>query len=235
MNAAEREARARVEMVFAAVDRLAPEDLTSTLVPPRDLEERTVLLADLERVADQRGRGSLLDEARATLREGLAARAATRFRDETGVVGRVTIGRPEDLAQLALALEDAAAVAATEDLLDPRDAAVLADPGRRVLGLDPLPAASLETVPAAHGWAPSAADWQASQAGGSAGVDHDEPMAGSRALQGRFFEFVGAAGAMLSLGFGLVTGQPVLGVLGGLVIAGVAWLFGRYRRPINRP
>jgi hypothetical protein len=235
MNPAELDARERVGTVYAALDRLAPEDLTNAPVPPRDLEERTVLLAELERIADRRGRGPLLDEARATLHDGLADRAASRFRDESGAAGRVTTGRAEDIAGMALALEDAVSVAATEDLLHPRDAAALADPGRRMLGLDPLPGSEPEPLPPASGWAPSDDDWRASEAGGPAEVDRDQPMGGNRTMQQRFFELVGAAGAFVSLGVGLVMDQPVLGVLGAIVIAGLAWTFAHYRWPINRP
>jgi hypothetical protein len=235
MNPAEREARARVEEVYAAVDRLTPEDLAHTPLPPRDLEERAALLAELERVVARWGRGALLDEARDTLRQALAARAMSRYRAESGAVGVVTGGRPEDVAQLVLALEDAVAVAVAEDLLDPRDAAALADPGRRIVRLEPLAASSLEPDPPASGWAPRSEDWEASEDGGSASVDHDEPMAGNRAIQARFFELVGAAGALLVLGAGLAADQPGLGVLGALAIAGLAWTFAHYRRPINRP
>jgi hypothetical protein len=40
---------------------------------------------------------------------------------------------------------------------------------------------------------------------------------------------------MLALGLGLVADQPGIGMLGALAIAGLAWTFARYRRPINRP
>ncbi len=235
MDPAEREARTRVEAVYAAVDRLTPDDLARTPVPPRDHEERTLLIAELERTADRWGRGTLLDAARDALGQALATRAVSRFRAESGAVWVTTGGRTEDVAGLVLAIEDAVAVAATEDLLDPRDAAALADPGRRLLRLEPLPASATEPVPSASGWAPSPQDWAASDDGGPTAVDHEDPMVGNRRVQARSFGLIGAAGAMVTLGIGLAVDQPGLGVLGGLVIAGLAWAFARYRRPINRP
>jgi hypothetical protein len=223
-----------VEAVYAAVDRLTPDDVLNTPVPSRDLEERTVLLADLERTADRWGRGTLLDEGRDATRRALSTRMVSRFRAESGAVGIVTGGRADDFAQLVLAIEDAIAVAATEDLLDAGDAATLADPGRRILGLEPLAASDIGPVPGASGWEPSAEDWAAAD-GGRAAVDREEPMSGGRTLQATFFAIGGAFFAVCALAAGVANDQPLLGAAGAGAVALLAFTFATYRRPVNRP
>jgi hypothetical protein len=236
VNAGERAARERVETVYAAVDRLGPQELSFTVMPPPDLEERTVLLADLEREADRFGRGALLDEARAWLRDALRQRIGSRaFHAETGVAGLASIGRPEDIASVALALEDAVSVAVTEDLLDPADAAALADPGRRLLGLPPLEGASVAPEPEPGPWEPTPADWAAADDDGEEAVDHEEPMSGSRGMQARVFGAIGVAGVLLAVVAGVATGEWGLAALAAIAVAGIAGTFATYRRPITRP
>ncbi len=138
----ERAARERADAIFAAADSLSAEDLHRTVVPRRDLEERQILLADLERLADGHGRGSLLDESRRWLRDGLLVRAAGIWTSGSRAMPVGTGARAEDEVQLVLAIEDAVSVAVVEDLLEPAAAATLANPGRWLLGLEPLPGAA---------------------------------------------------------------------------------------------
>jgi hypothetical protein len=230
VNAGERAARERVEAVYAAVDRLTPEDLSWTSVPDRDLEERTVLLADLEHEVDRHGRGALLDEARTWLRDAIAQRVASRgWFPEVGVAGISRLGRADDIADVRLALEDAVSVAVAEDVIDPVTAAALADPGRRLLRMDPLPASSVEPVPAADPWEPSPADWAAAVDDGPAVVDGEQPMDGSRGMQAVFFAGVGAFGALTAIVLGLAGDQWLLGVLAAVAIGVLAWTFATYR------
>jgi hypothetical protein len=236
VNQGERAARERVEAVYAAVDRLAPSDLSFSMVQRRDLEERTILLADLEREVDRFGRGALLDEARSWLRDAITERMSSRaFRAETGVSGIASVGRPEDIAQGALALEDVVSVAVAEDLLDPEDAAALAEPGRRLLRLLPLEGTSPDPIPVAGGWEPSAADWAAAAGDGVEAVDHEEPMAGSRDLQAWVFAVLGGIGVLAAITLGATTGEWLLAVLAAVTVAGLAWTFATYHRPITRP
>lgn len=233
MNAGEHAARERVEAVYAAVDRLTPEDLSNLVLADRDLEQRTVRLADLERVADRAGRAPLLDEARTWLNEALAQRVLARA--WAGAFGMSLVGRAEDIAEVRLALEDAVSVAVVEDLLDPASAGSLADPGRRILGLEPIAAPPPDATPAEAPWEPSASDWADAAASGAEAVDHEEPMAGGRDLQAWFFGVAGGFGVLATLAFGAVLDQLPLAVLASLAIAAVAWTLATYHRPIQRP
>jgi hypothetical protein len=224
VNQGERAARERVDAVYAAVDRLTPEDLSYTVLPRRDLEERTILLADLEREVDRFGRGALLDEARARLRDALLARVGSRaFHAESGVVGITSIGRADDIAAVALAVEDAVSVA------------LLADAGRRLLGLAPLEGSSTDPVPEAGGWEPTPADWAAAAGDGVEVVDHEEPMAGSRDVQAWLFAALGGFGVLVAIAAGITTGEWLLAVLGAVAVVGLAWTLATYHRPITRP
>ena len=59
----EHAARARVETIFAAVDRLSAVDIYELAAPSIDRDDRDVRMAELERLADGAGRGDLLDDA----------------------------------------------------------------------------------------------------------------------------------------------------------------------------
>jgi hypothetical protein len=222
-------ARARVEALYAAVDRLAPEALTWTSMPRHDPEERTIRLAALERVADRAGRGALLDEARGWLREAVVQRSVSRGSGaEVGVFGIPSLGRTEDIVAVRLALEDAVSVAVVEDLLDPADAAALADPGRWLLGLAPLgspdEADGEEPEPFARnpGWEPEAADWAAASRGGTAAVEPSwGPEAAAETSPQVATAIVGLA-LLGAIGAFLVTGA-LGGLVTGVAIAGVGW------------
>ncbi len=230
MNAGERAARERVEAVYAAVDRLTPDDLRLTTMPVRDKAVREGLVAGLERAAVRAGRGELLGEARAWLRQAIGARTLARYRPEAGVWGVSAGGLVQDRVEVLLALEDTVSVAATEDLLDPREAAALADPGRGLLGLAPLTTHGSEPEPPPAGtWEPSAADWAAAVDDGPAAVDVDEPMSGGRAIQRMFFWVAGGFGAVTLLALGAITAQPVVGILGACAAITLAWAFATYR------
>ena len=230
MSDGERTARERVEALYEATDRLTPEDLRMTPMPVRDAEVRERLVAHLEDAAARADRGQLLGEARSWLREAIGARTLARYHPEAGVWGIPAGGLVSDRVEVFLALEDAVSVAATEDLLDPAEAAELADPGRQLLRLDPLLIPGVAPAPAAPSWEPSPADWAAAGDHGPAAVDPDEaPVGGSTVMRRVFFGTLGAFAAVAALFAGLVGGQPVLGILGAIAAVAVAWTFATYR------
>ena len=230
----ERAARERVEAVYIAVDRLTPDDLRLTVLAIRDKAERDRLVASLEDAAVEADRADLLGEARSWLREAIAARTLARHRPEAGVWGISAGGAVEDQVEVFLALEDVVAVAATQDLLDPAEAAALADPGRQLLGLEPLTVPGVRVEPPAHAWEPSAADWAAAGEEGSAAVDPEEPMDGSRVVQRAVFGVLGAFAVAFALLFGITTGEVLLGVLGAGAAAAVAFTFATWRSTPRR-
>lgn len=223
-------ARRRVEAVYAAVDRMTPEQLSWSTLPARDLEERTVLLAALEHAADRHGRGTLVDQARARLRDALGQRLLARSSSaEAGAIAISRIGRVEDIASVQLAIEDAVSVAVTEDLLLPAYAAALADPGRRLLGLAPLAGSSLAPVPPALGWEPSPADWAAAEGDGPAAVDPEAPVLSTSRMRAATFGTIGAIGVFVAVAYGLAQGDWLLAVLAAIAVVALAWTFATYR------
>jgi hypothetical protein len=177
----EREAIARIEAVYAAVDGLSPDDLNAAPPPRLDLADRDERVAAVEALADGLGRGDLLDDARDELREAVLARFSAGLAGQYGL-GPLSMARTEDKAAILAALLDLVAVAVVEDRLDPVDAAVLSLPGRLVLGiagdpdagagddrirddplLPPLSPSDLE-----HAGAPSEADWAEAERGSTA-------------------------------------------------------------------
>jgi len=233
-TAGERAARERVEAIYAAADALSPEDLRLTVMPVRERETRARLIAHLEAAAVDADRGMLLADARSWLREALGARTLSRSRPEAGVWGVSAGGAPGDLVEVLLALEDTVSVAATEDLLDPVEAATLADPGRQLLGLEPLPIPGGAPSRPANAWEPSPDDWAAAVDEGPAAVDPAEPMAGSRVVQRAVFGVLGAFAAAAALLYGVVSDQLLLGVLGAGAAAALAWTFATWRSTPRR-
>ena len=233
MNDDDRAAWQRVEEIYAAIDRLGREALW-TPFPDRDLEDRVIRLARLERAVDRRGRASLLDESRRWLREALDQRVVSRGRGpETGVWAISDVGRAEDIAAVRLALDDAVSVAVAFDLIDRDDAIVLATPGFALLGLPHIgeaPAASEpapidQPAPSASdrpAWEPSADDWAASADGAVSSVKWRWWTAPQEASQGRLL------GVVLITIVGAVAGATFFGLIGVLVIGtlagGVGWL-----------
>jgi hypothetical protein len=225
---ADRDARERVETVYAAVDRLTPDDLRLTVLPVRDTEARERLVAHLEDAAVEADLGTLLGEARAWLRDAIGARTLARFQAEAGAFGVSAGGAVEDRVAVLLALEDTVSVAVAQDLLDPAEAAALADPGRRLLGLEPLAAPGAVPEPPAGSWEPSPADWAAASEG-PAVVDHTEPVSGGRAIQRATFGTLGAFGVAGALLYGIASDQLLLGILAGAAIAAIAFTFATWR------
>jgi hypothetical protein len=228
MNQGERAARERVEAVYAAVDRLTPEDLQVMTVDWRDPDQRQAKLDELEELVDRYGRGDLLDEARGWLHEALHARAVARTYVEGGLGRYPAMGRPEEQVKVILALEDAVSVAVAEDLLRPAEAAELADPGRRLLGMERLEGSPEPPDDAAPGWEPSASDWAAAAAGPSA-VDPDEPMTGVRPMRVAFFTVAAVIGVPTALLFGWANDSLPMGVLGAGAVIALCWTFATYR------
>jgi hypothetical protein len=229
VNQGERAARERVEEVYAAADRLTPEDLQFMTVAWRDPDERQAKLDVLEELVDRHGRGDLLDEARDWLHEALDARSVARTYVEGGLGRYPALGRPEDQVQVMLALEDAVAVAVAEDLLRPAEAAALADPGRQLLGMERLegsPEPPEESEPS--GWEPSADDWVAASDGESA-VDANEPMTGVRPMRVAFFTVAAVIGVPAAILFGLANDALPMGVLGAGAVLALCWTFATYR------
>jgi hypothetical protein len=230
----ERAARRRVEAVYAAVDRLTVEDLQRSTVPPRDPEQRKLLLGRLERRADQNERGPLLDEARAWLRDALHSRSVSRYRAESGALGWYMEGRAEDQAQVLLALEDAVSVAVAEDLLERDDAAALADPGRRLLGLAPLVATPEAPAPSLD-WEPTRTDWEAASSGATS-VQGGQWPRGTRMLRVAFLGTAAVIGAGAAMAWGLTEGEPWQGALVAVAVVALCWTLATYRntRPERR-
>lgn len=229
---AERDARERVQAVYTAVDRLTPEDLRLTTIPIRDKAGRERLIARLEDAASSGDRWILLGESRQWLRDALGARMLARYRPEAGAWGISAGGAVEDRVEVFFALEDTVSVAATQDLLDPGDAAELADPGRALLGLEPLGEPVLAPREAAPTWEPSPEDWSAAAGEGPAAVDPEEPMAGSRAVQRSVFGVLGVLGAFGVAGallWGFTSGQVLFGIVGALAVGAVAFTFATWR------
>jgi hypothetical protein len=125
--------------VFDRIDEIGP-GIRFLSVPRLDLDERQVMLADLEDVADGHGRGALLDEARARVRDGLMMVTGAQPHGFWNGQELATGGNIEDQVAQVLAIEDLVAVAVVEDLLEADVAAALASPGLRMLGM-PLPQA----------------------------------------------------------------------------------------------
>ena len=134
---ADRAARERVDEIFAAIDRLSPDQLWGVVIGARDMDERARSLATLEAAVAARRRDELLDDARATIRDVLHGRVAAAHPVGTYGITITSGSRVEDRVAISLAIDDAVSVAVAEDLIEPDMAARLADPGRALLGLDP--------------------------------------------------------------------------------------------------
>lgn len=124
---AEALARQRLEAFFVALDRLTPDALGRIAMTLADPGERSGVRAELDDAAARAGRVELVASAREAAREAVL----TRYRDAlfrptwAGLNWGLSSGRAEDQAALAIAVEDAAAAAVLEDVLDPDLAAGL--------------------------------------------------------------------------------------------------------------
>ena len=243
MNQGERAARERVEAVWAAIDTLSAEDLHTAPVPRLDLEDREVLLADLERLADRLGRGPLLDEARAKTRDGISRRFVDWWPVRPYGGSPIAHARTGDQVAIAMALEDLVSVAVMEDQLDPDDAEVLAGPGRLIANMEAGPtderhaddevadeadeADQADEADEADG-APSERDWAEADHGATV-VQPDVELPVPHGMRIAFFGVIGVLGAVGALVVGVVDGQPFFGLLVAGAIAALCWTFATFR------
>lgn len=236
----EHAARARVEAVFERLDEWGPRDLVRVTVGRRDDATAAGTRRELERIARAHGRGELLQEARASVRNRLLARMSSDLVNVAGIPVTPP-ARPDDVAGLIGALQDTVAVAVVEDLLDPDLARVLADPGRAILGIADAEepgrvAGRVDDLahPVARAWEPSDRDW--SEAAHRTGrADHAEPagdslLPGVRGLWIAFVALFGLAGVIGATGWGIAEGSPWMGALGAVGVVAVAWTLATYRR-----
>jgi len=234
----EHAARARVETVYAAVDRLSPIDLNEMVAPRIDLDDRDARLAELERLAAGAGRADLLDDAREALSNAIIARHADIRPYPYGMTTTGT-ARVEDQAAIVTALRDLVAVAVMQDRLEPDDARALARPGLQLLGSrvplldDPAWAdlaapAGVTSLPPAGAptedeWA--AADAHAAPAGREDAVDDGYTPPGTRVMRRGFFAVVAAVGVPVGVAWGVSEDSIVVGLLIAAAVVALCWTF----------
>ena len=234
----EHAARARVETIFAAVDRLSAVDIYELAAPSIDRDDRDVRMAELERLADGAGRGDLLDDACEALTNAVVTRLSSI---RTYQYGMVTAGtaRAEDQVRIVSVLRDLVAVAVMQDRLEPDDARALAGPGLQLLAsrlgvLDDPSLADLatpldETAPPLVG-APTEEEWAAAEA--QAGVadrdelsDGDYAPPGTRVMRRGFFVVVGLVGVVVATAWGVSEDSILVGLLIAGVVVALCWTF----------
>jgi hypothetical protein len=137
MDPAEADARARLEKLFAAFDRLTPDELARIGYRPAPDEERDELLDAVDEAARLTGRVGLVDQAREAAREAVMQRYSAGSLHPTfiGLNWGLSQGTVETRVGIAEALADAAAAAVVEDALDPEVAAALALDAAAITGL----------------------------------------------------------------------------------------------------
>jgi hypothetical protein len=149
-------AAGRLDAFLERLDRVGLEDLRLLSLPLPDREERTALLADVDRLADEAGRKSLVDVARRRTREAIE-RAYARHQYEptwAGLNWGRSLGTTNDRIGLTVAAEDAAVAAVLGDVLDEDTAAALTEPFELAAGMagsTATPSLSL-TTPDRLGW-----------------------------------------------------------------------------------
>ena len=225
-------ARQRGEVVFEAIDRLAPSVLAEAAIGRTDPDERDRLLDVLDAVVIGSGREQLLDEAREPLSGALQAKVAKSLLGAAYGAILVSSGNVDDRVAVFQAIEDAVCVAVAEDLLALDDARALSDPGRALLGLPPVgdkdTEPSTDLVRGPYPWEPTDTDWAEAQ--GAAGIDPDAPLPGERGMRRILFGAIAVFGIPIAIGAGLAEGQPLLGVLVALAIGALCWTFATFRR-----
>lgn len=236
----EHAARARVEAVYRAVDRLSPSDLNEIPVPPVDLDDRDARIEALERLADGAGRRPLLDDARAALANAILARFAD-IRPYPYGINPTGSARVEDQAAVVTALRDLVAVAVMQDRLEPEDARALARPGLHLLGsrvaiLDDHAWADLArdaeapdgTVATLAG-APTEADWAAAaeqaRTDRVAALQDGYVPPGTRIMRRGLVGVVAAAGVIGAVAWGLAEDDFLLGLLVAAAVVALGWTF----------
>ncbi len=133
----ETEARARLEALFTALDRLTPDELGHIGYRMASDEEREPLLGAIDEAARRTGRVELVDEARERALDAVMRRYADGQLRPTfaGLNWGLSGGTSEDRVAIAETLADAAAAAVVEDALDPEMAAALALDAAAVVGM----------------------------------------------------------------------------------------------------
>jgi hypothetical protein len=133
----DRAAADRLNAFLDRLDHVGLEDLRLVALPVPDPEERAALLAEIDRAADEGGRGPLVDEARKRTRAAIE-RAYARHQYEptwAGLNWGRSLGTTSDRLGLAIAAEDAAVAAVMDDLLDEDTTAALAEPFEHAAGM----------------------------------------------------------------------------------------------------
>jgi hypothetical protein len=224
-------ARARIEVVFEAVDRLSAYVLAQAVIGRTDPDERDRRRARLEDAVGRSDRGALLDAARAALNHALQAKVSASLVGTAYGVIAASSGRVDDRVAVFQALDDAVGVAVAEDLLEVEDARALSDPGRALLGLPPVGTDALEPRPGDRGergaWEPTDADWVDARRSAASGSNL---LPGVRGLWQVFLGVIAVAGIVLAIAFGLTGDQPWLGLLAAVAIGAVCWTLATFRR-----
>jgi hypothetical protein len=135
--AADKAALERVERLFAAFDRLTPDELGRIGFRAGDEDQHERLLDAVDEAAVRTGRTALVDQVRLLAHETVLRRYATGTLHPTWIALNwgVSQGTIEDRVAIVEALTDAAAAAVVEDALDPEIAAALTLDAQHVLGL----------------------------------------------------------------------------------------------------
>ncbi len=130
-------ARARVEGLFAAFDRLTPDELARIGLRRGDEADREALLSAVGSAAAATDRERLIVEARDGAREAVLRRYAEGTLHPTWLALNwgLSQGTVEDRVAIVEALADAAAAAVVADVLDPEVAAALSLDAEQVVGL----------------------------------------------------------------------------------------------------
>ncbi len=213
--AGEAAARARVDALFERFNRLTPAELAHIGLQREDPERHRARMEAVEAAAEESGRSVLLGEARAEARELVLRRYGEGTLNPTwvGLNWAVSGGPAEDRAAVSLALSDAAAAAAVEDLLARDVVDALSIDAEHVLGLASGDAYEGALARAIEPPAP----------------DLEDPPGRSAVVYG------GALiGGLLVFLAGDMLVSPLLGVAGGLVFAMIVIAQGR-RAPDERP
>lgn len=136
-GAGEAGARARLEALFARIDRLTPDELARFGLRRDDDDERAELRRTVAAAARASGRSALVSEARASVREAVLARYSAGSLHQTWIEINwgLSQGTTADRVAIVDALQDAAAAVIVADLVDPEVTEALTLDAGRVTGL----------------------------------------------------------------------------------------------------
>lgn len=227
-NRAEDAALARVEEIVERLDAARVERMALSPDSVLDPAAHARLVARLEAEADVCGRRELLDDVRRQVRRTLAHRfSPLSARSGLALPPLSASARPEDEAVVVLAVLDAVSVAVMEDRLDPETADLLADPGRRLLGLPPL-SSSARSAPMPTPGEPTAADW-ADAAAGETRIDgaHSPIPVTARVVLATVIACTAGPAAVF---LGVAGGSTLVGIAAGLAVVAACWVLATYRR-----